>query len=84
MRGDSDGLFLHECKELNPTSLDDRLSVQGDLRPAAAVLGERNSLPAQQPDPTRAKTAESCAPGGPVLYDRGPPDVLKGLSDDRG
>jgi hypothetical protein len=83
VRGHSDCLFLHECKELDSAGLDDGLRVHGDLRPAAAFLGERNSLAAQQPDTTRAKAGENCPPGGPVLYERGPPDVLKGFSYDR-
>ena len=84
MRGDSDCLFLYERKELNPAGLDDGLRVHGDLRPAAAVLGERNALAAQQTDTSSAEAGQSRAPSGPVLYDRGQPDVLKGLGDDRG
>jgi hypothetical protein len=53
VRCDGDGLFLHEGKQLNSTGLDDGLRVYGDLRPAAAVLGERNALPAQQSDTSR-------------------------------
>jgi hypothetical protein len=68
VRGNSHCLFLHERKELDPAGLDDGLRVHGDLRPAAAVLGEPNALAAQQPDTTRGKAGESRPPGGPVLY----------------
>jgi hypothetical protein len=53
VRGDSDGLFLHEGKQLNSARLDDGLGVDGDLGPAAAVLRERKALAAQQSDTTR-------------------------------
>jgi len=84
VRRNGDGLFFYEREEFNSTGLDDGLSVDGDLRPAAAVLGEHNPLAAQQPDTTSAKAGESCAPGGPVLHDRGAPDLPKGLIDDGG